>query len=122
MKRCQKCGEEWTRREQPGFKAACPKCTASLHSCVNCKLYNPSADRCSSVTAECPGDRQGLNYCEEFEFRDTPVKANHAASRGARNGNGNSPTTLGFDEPAAGNHSSGKQSSARRKFDKLFSE
>jgi hypothetical protein len=122
MKRCQKCGEEWTRREQPGFKEACPKCTAYLHSCVNCKLYNPSADRCSSVTAECPGDRQGLNYCEEFEFRSASANANHAASRTAKSGNGGSQTQLGFDEPAARVNPSGKQSNARRKFDKLFSE
>jgi hypothetical protein len=122
MKRCQKCGEEWTRREQPGFKEACPKCTAFLHSCLNCKLYNPTADRCSSVTAECPGDRQGVNYCEEFEFRDVAANANHPAPRAARNGNGGPHTQLGFDEPEPGNHVSGKQTNARRKFDKLFSE
>jgi len=122
MKRCQKCGEEWTRREQPGFKAACPKCMSSLHSCVNCKLYNPSADRCSSVTAECPGDRQGLNYCEEFQFRDAPMNANHSAARNARVADGRTPTTLGFVEPAGGANPSGKQSNARKKFDKLFNE
>jgi len=121
MKRCQKCGEEWTRREQPGFKEVCPKCMSHLHSCVNCKLYNPSADRCSSVTAECTADRQGLNYCEEFQFRDTPTNANHRTTD-ARTSAGRTQTTLGFDEPATGTNSSGKGSSARKKFDKLFNE
>ena len=117
MKACQKCGEEWTRKEQPGFKATCEKCTAYLHSCRNCRLYNPSADRCSSVTAECTGDRESLNYCEEFMFRDTPNNV------GRRNGQTGAASVLGFSgrpvrpdaeapdrRPAAG----------RDKFDKLF--
>jgi len=82
MKRCHKCGEEWTRPGPPGFKETCPKCTSYLHACVNCKLYNPTADRCSSVTAECTGDREGLNYCEEFQFRDQPNNANRRSGTG----------------------------------------
>ena len=129
MKSCQKCGEEWTRKEQPGFKATCPKCEASLHSCRNCRLYNPSADRCSSVTSECTGDRDGLNYCEEFQFRDTPVNG------GRRNGKtSGAGMVLGFDgvsprpktdlpdrRPSAA--PPGRLgSSAKDKFDKLFNE
>ena len=90
MKVCQKCGEEWTRKESPGFKATCAKCETYLHSCRNCRLYNPSADRCSSVTAECTGDRGGLNYCEEFQFRDAP------ANGGRRNGAAAAAATLGL--------------------------
>lgn len=127
MKACQKCGAEWTRKENPGFKATCEKCEAYLHSCVDCRLYNPSADRCSSVTAECPGDRASLNYCEEFQFRDAP------AASGRRNGKG-AAGVLGFDgrtprvassdtaalrSPSAPGRLGG---SARDKFDKLFNE
>ena len=125
MKACQKCGEEWTRKESPGFKATCPKCTAYLHSCRNCRLYNPSADRCSSVTAECTGDRESLNYCEEFMFRDVP------ANGGRRNGHAAATQALGLEgragrpdaetpdkRPSAPSGRLG--TSARDKFDKLF--
>lgn len=124
MKRCHKCGEEWTRREQPGFKGTCPRCESYLHVCVNCKFYNPSADRCSSVTAECTGDRRGVTYCEEFQFRDVPNNANH------RNGNGRrSPlakrntaggTPLDFDRPSHGSGSGRASPEAKKKFDDLF--
>ncbi len=113
MKRCHKCGEEWTRLAQPGFKATCPKCTSYLHACVNCKLYNPTADRCSSVTAECTGDRKGLNYCEEFQFRDVPNNASHRAASGIGTGGRRLRGSNG------GNTSEGAPD-ARKKFDELF--
>ena len=119
MKACHKCGEEWARKEQPGFKTACPKCTAYMHSCLNCKLYNPSADRCSSITAECTGDRELLNYCEEFQFREA---SNNAGRRANGNGNG-ALSGLSLDERLAKSdaHGGGKRPSpARNKFDKLF--
>jgi hypothetical protein len=110
MKRCSKCGEEWTRKEQPGFKETCPKCTGYLHSCVNCRLYNPTADRCSSVTAECTGDRESLTYCEEFLFRDSPNNANRRA-------NGRQAGMNGLGRFAGERQS---VNSPRQKFDGLF--
>ena len=120
MKSCQKCGQEWTRRESPGFKEACPGCTSYLHSCLNCKFYNPTADRCSSVTAECTGDRASLNYCEEYQFRDTPNHAGRRASNG-RAANGSMTRTPGLGDLAGRENSAEKPPSvARDKFDKLF--
>ena len=102
--------------EQPGFRETCPTCDSWLHSCLNCRLYNPKSDRCSSITAECTGERESLNYCEEFQYRDMPNNADH------RNGNGN--RSLGRDisrrtrgRPGPGN---GAGASAREKFNKLF--
>ena len=118
MKSCQKCGEEWTRRESPGFKACCPKCEAYLHSCRNCKLYNPSADRCSSITAECTGDRDLLNYCEEFQFRDTPNNANHRASNGSAGMAGRGLAER--IERSNGNGGPRRPSRGKNKFDQLF--
>jgi len=112
MKVCHQCGAEWTRREQPGFKETCPGCTSYLHACLNCKFYNPSADRCSSITAECTGARDGLNYCEEFQFRDMPNNTNHRNGNG-RNGLAEKP--LAKDTPA-----DGASGNARKKFDRLF--
>ena len=121
MKRCHKCGEEWTRPGQPGFKETCPKCMSYLHACVNCKLYNPTADRCSSVTAECTGDREGLNYCEEFQFRDQPNNANRRNGN-ARTSSGNGQKTLGLDPKGSREDAPPRNSKARKKFDKLFNE
>ena len=118
MKSCQKCGQQWTRRESPGFKETCPKCTSYLHSCVNCKLYNPTADRCSSITAECPGDRTLLNYCEEYQFRDAPNNAGRRASNGQAS-NGGMMSAPG-DPAGKGNSAERPPSAARNKFDKLF--
>ena len=117
MKTCQKCGAEWTRREQPGFKETCAECTSYLHACLNCRLYNPSADRCSSITAECTGDRAGLNYCEEFQFRDQPNNANHRNGNGKSNGRGN---TLGLDNFRRNTGTTPRPSKAKKKFDDLF--
>ncbi|GAI15121.1 unnamed protein product [marine sediment metagenome] len=115
MKCCYKCGEQWTRQEQPGFKETCPGCMSYLHACVNCRLYNPSADRCSSITAECTGDRDGLNYCEEFQFRDMPNKSAHRTSSGGRQ------KTLGLERSGRKDEPLRKRSSAARsKFDQLF--
>ena len=107
MKRCHQCGDEWTRTEQPGFRETCPRCESWLHSCLNCRLYNPRSDRCSSITAECTGERQLLNYCEEFQFRDMPNNAGHRNGNGSGNGRGR-----------VKDH--GNRTSAREKFDKLF--
>jgi len=119
MKACHKCGEAWTRRESPGFKETCPGCDGYLHACLNCRLYNPSADCCSSITAECTGARDGLNYCEEFQFREKPNNTNH------RNGNGNGNGTrkngsLDFSAKPRKNDTPAGPGRARKKFDDLF--
>ncbi|HUW59073.1 MAG TPA: hypothetical protein VMZ92_20725 [Planctomycetota bacterium] len=122
MKRCHKCGKEWTHLEQPGFKAACPGCESYLHACVNCKLYNPSADRCSSITAECTGDREGVTYCEEFQFRDAPNNANHRNGRTSRAANPNAAddASLRFGRGPRTSGPGRASLDAKKKFDDLF--
>ena len=115
MKACHQCGEAWTRREQPGFKETCPGCEGYLHACLNCRLYNPSADRCSSITAECTGARDGLNYCDEFQFREKPNNTHHRNGNGTRN-NG----SLNFSAEPRKNDTPASSGRARKKFDDLF--
>ena len=97
--------------EQPGFRETCPGCENWLHACLNCRLYNPRSDRCSSITAECTGERGSLNYCEEFQFRDMPNNVQHRNGNGGGYGNGR--------RKGRGNGSS-QGGSAREKFDQLF--
>jgi hypothetical protein len=116
MKRCHKCGEEWTRQNSPGFRETCPKCVGFLHACLNCRLYNPSADRCSSVTAECTGERDSLNYCEEFQFKDAPSNHNHSHNR-SRSLEVNGRAS---NRRLSNGSSRGEKSGGRDKFNELF--
>ena len=65
---CVRCGRKWESKAQPGVRQTCAECDVFLHSCVNCRLYNRRSDRCSSVTAECTGQRDHYNYCEEYQI------------------------------------------------------
>lgn len=69
---CHKCGAPWQKGEQrqPGFKESCSQCGAYLHCCRNCRFHRPSAhNQCYIPNTEHVGNREGLNFCEEFEFR-----------------------------------------------------
>jgi len=76
MKRCHKCGTEWKGEEvakkQPAVKDYCEKCSAYLHCCLNCRFYDKYAhNQCRIGTTDWVGDREGPNFCDEFEFADT---------------------------------------------------
>ena len=78
-KRCHRCNTPWeTDKRRPGFKETCPQCDAYLHSCHNCRFFSPSAhNNCYIPNTEWVGDRNGANFCEEFEFleaEDGPKK------------------------------------------------
>lgn len=71
MKKCNACGEVWEGApgSRPGRNEICGKCGADLHCCLNCRLYDPSAaNQCLSRTTEPVRDKNGRNFCDEFEF------------------------------------------------------
>ena len=72
MKRCYKCGEPWvSEKKQPAVKEYCETCSAYLHCCLNCRFHDKSRhNECRIGTTEWVGDREGANFCDEFEFRD----------------------------------------------------
>ena len=72
MRVCHKCGTEWvTEKTRPHFKEYCETCSAYLHCCKNCKFYDTSApNQCYIPNTETVADRNKMNYCDEFEFRD----------------------------------------------------
>lgn len=78
--RCAFCGRE---SEAPGgaFKAVCEGCGRFLHSCLQCRLFSATSGRCSSSTAEEPGDREHCNFCEEFQPAGCPGGAARQAGR-----------------------------------------
>ncbi len=69
---CRKCGAG--HEATPGFKAVCDSCGAWLHCCLQCRLYNARAGRCTSSTTDPVRDRDYMNYCEEFQPASEPPK------------------------------------------------
>lgn len=62
---CKQCGCGYPG-STVGFQALCENCGEYLHTCFNCVLFNPNAERCRSFTTEAVSDRRSRNYCEEF--------------------------------------------------------
>jgi hypothetical protein len=75
---CTKCATE-NHSMTVGFKASCEKCGVFLHSCVQCALWDRGSMHCRSLTTEHVGDREGLNFCEEY----VPNTVHNGASGGS---------------------------------------
>jgi hypothetical protein len=65
---CLFCGENMDAL-RVDFKACCSACGHYLHSCVQCGLFERSSGRCRSLTTDSVRDLEGMNYCEEYQFR-----------------------------------------------------
>jgi hypothetical protein len=79
---CHKCNTPWeSENRQPGFKEVCLKCGAYLHCCKNCRFHLPTAhNQCYIPNTEYVVNRTGLNFCEEFAFREG-LPQNNAESK-----------------------------------------
>ena len=64
---CKSCGEKRRDPEAVGFDAACGKCGADLHACVQCAFFDTSAlFECSkAIPARIP-DKKKRNACAFF--------------------------------------------------------
>lgn len=66
---CASCGSPlppppWFRSDE------CPRCAASLHSCVHCGFYEPGAfNSCREPQAERVVDKERANFCDCFSAR-----------------------------------------------------
>jgi hypothetical protein len=66
---CWKCGEnvELTPGARVGARDVCPRCDADLHSCRNCRHYDPAKhNQCAEPLAEWVRDKEASNYCDYF--------------------------------------------------------
>jgi hypothetical protein len=105
-RRCPKCGEEWDIKGPVGFREECPECAAFIHTCTNCAHYEPGARGCLILTTDPVHDRQGVNFCEEFEFNTGEPPVGGKGPGPARTAQAGQPK-LSAEE-------------ARRKFENLF--
>ncbi len=50
-----------------GLRDVCPSCDADLHTCRNCKFYDPTKhNQCAEPQADWVRDKEGANYCDYF--------------------------------------------------------
>jgi len=54
---------------QVGRRDVCPGCGDDLHSCLNCRHYDPNvAKACKEPFAEVPSNHRDANFCEFFQI------------------------------------------------------
>jgi len=74
--RCTKCSADWEIKGRVGCRDECPECAAYVHTCTNCAHYDAATKGCRLPMTEEVHDRQGQNFCEEFQFGpNTPAGA-----------------------------------------------
>lgn len=66
---CYFCGAEIELADKIFRKDSCPNCRKDLHSCVQCRFYDPKAyNQCRETSAERVVDKEKANLCTYFEF------------------------------------------------------
>ncbi len=71
---CWKCGEriEFPTGSRVGRRDACPQCDADLHSCRNCRFYDPSKpNQCAEPQAEWVRNKEAANLCDCYSPNPT---------------------------------------------------
>ena len=74
---CWKCGASLEAVPLPLSRLSeCPQCRAYLHSCRQCRFYDPrSPDRCREERAEHVRDCETANFCDWFAPHSPSVQA-----------------------------------------------
>jgi hypothetical protein len=73
---CYSCGAKIELEGKPGRRDTCPKCSAYLHCCLNCRFYDVNAHhQCREPQAEFVPDKAMGNFCEYFEATVVREKA-----------------------------------------------
>lgn len=86
MMQCHRCGREWVtakRVKLPGVKETCEECSAYLHCCLNCRFYDTTRNNeCQSPTGDWTPDKEGANFCDDFQFRDADAESAEDTEQG----------------------------------------
>jgi hypothetical protein len=77
MKKCYHCGTPWEGfGAQPRERERCSVCRRHFHCCVNCHhLDTTLRSACRLKHTAYVGNRETLNYCEEFKMLDSNLRA-----------------------------------------------
>jgi predicted RNA-binding Zn-ribbon protein involved in translation (DUF1610 family) len=61
---------------QVGRRDTCPHCGEEVHSCRNCRHFEPSVSKqCKEPFADVPSDKDGANFCELFQIGEGGLHA-----------------------------------------------
>ena len=87
MKKCSRCGTRWSGYgPQPRPRDLCAQCGGYLHSCVNCHHFDRKQSySCKLTHTSFVGNRESLNYCEDFRMLDLAQRASEDRVVRARN-------------------------------------
>jgi hypothetical protein len=74
---CFKCGQEIDfDRIKMARTDTCPHCNWDLHACKNCEYWDPGYhNQCRERIAEYIADRERINYCTHFLYRNGKFEA-----------------------------------------------
>ena len=73
--RCAECGQDLSTAFDIQMESLCPKCSADLHTCRNCKHFDSAARfQCSQTIKERIGRKAAANRCLLFTGRTIVVK------------------------------------------------
>jgi len=65
---CSECGEKIPVSVVVGHEDKCPRCHHELHTCRNCRFFDPAYNnQCRESRAEPVADKRKANFCEFFE-------------------------------------------------------
>lgn len=54
--------------------AECPSCSRDLHSCKNCRHFDPGVhNQCREPNSEWVTDRERSNFCEFYQLAEEPL-------------------------------------------------
>lgn len=73
VRRCAQCGADQSRAEPAGVAhdAQCANCGTDLHTCTNCRYFEPSvAMECRAEIQQRVARKRSRNDCELFEFKE----------------------------------------------------
>ena len=68
---CHQCGYEQEMERKIFRQETCPKCSAWLHCCLQCRHYDVRAyHECKESEATWVHDKELANFCDYFELKD----------------------------------------------------
>ena len=74
-RQCQYCGTTVTLDEPIPRESSCEKCLRDLHSCRQCRHYDPALNNsCRETEAERVEDKERRNFCEFFDLNPAPFR------------------------------------------------
>ena len=82
MPQCAACRADLGTIERIGRRDTCPRCGTDLHSCRQCRFYDPrAANECREPQAERVLDKERSNFCDYFTPRGETATGTASAPR-----------------------------------------